>query len=174
MGNAKLLGPISIILLVVILVLALFLPNNTKTTKVAKPTPSQVVEQTNPPSPNANSQTAVASANIIVTSPSPNQKVGSKFKLTGQARVFENVFAFRLKNKRTNKIYAQAPTMTDGNEMGQFGNFNFEINYQNNSPDLKDNDGLILEVYQNSPKDGVEVDKVTINLIYDAQLDKKD
>jgi len=95
-------------------------------------------------------------ANIIVEIPKSGDELTSPFKITGQARVFENQFNYRLKDKDGNVLtegagYANAP------DMGQFGNFDIDVNYTNPS-DTAGN----LEVFDNSAKDGSEIDMVSI------------
>lgn len=106
------------------------------------------------------------SPNILIYTPQDMEEITDNFKLSGIARVFENTFSFRIKNSRTNTIYAESSTVTDTGEMGKYGDFNFNINFSGNAPDLKPGDNLILEVFQYSPKDGEEIDKATVNLKY--------
>jgi len=106
--------------------------------------------------------------NIIIYSPEDNQVTGTNFNISGIARVFENTFSFRLKNSRTGKTYAESSTLTDNGEMGKYGDFNFSIDFSGNASDLKDNDSLILEIFQNSPKDGTEIDKESRILIHSS------
>lgn len=109
--------------------------------------------------------------NIVVYNPKPNSTVTSKFKLTGVARTFENTFTFRLKDKKTNQILGQSATVSSATESGEFGKFNFDLDFSGNANYLKTNDELILEVFQKSAKDGSEIDKVRIPLIFEKPIE---
>jgi len=93
-------------------------------------------------------------ANILVEDPTPNSTVSStEFEVRGKARTFENGVAYRL-TATTGKILDKGFTTAKG-EMGTFGPFSFtaKAGYTGNA---------ILEVFQNSAKDGSEIDKVVI------------
>ena len=53
--------------------------------------------------------------------------------------------------------------MANAPDTGQFGPFNVPVTLSGN---LQSNDHLTLEVFQYSAKDGSEIDKVVIPLIY--------
>jgi len=96
-------------------------------------------------------------ANIVVNSPVSDAQVSSPLTVTGKARVFENQFSYRLKDSNGN-ILAEGSAYANAPDMGQFGTFEINIPFTTMS------DKGILEVYDNSPKDGAEIDKVTISL----------
>jgi len=96
-------------------------------------------------------------ANIIVDIPIADAQVSSPLKVTGKARVFENQFSYRLKDSNGN-IFAEGSAYANAPDMGQFGTFEISIPFSTTS-----NKG-ILEVYDNSPKDGAVIDKVTVPL----------
>jgi hypothetical protein len=100
-------------------------------------------------------------ANIKVSEPVPNATLSSPFKVTGEARVFENQFAYRLKDFGGN-ILAQGSVMANAPDMGQFGPFDFEVSFSSSV------DKGVLEVLDSSPKDGAEIDMVTIPLNFKA------
>lgn len=108
--------------------------------------------------------TPLASENIVLTAPHLNEHVSQKFVITGKARVFESVVSIRLKNKLTGKIYGETIARTDAPDAGQFGEFKTGVLL--NDPKLEPGTELVLEVYQQSPKDGSEVDKIAVPLVF--------
>lgn len=108
--------------------------------------------------------TPLSSANIVLTSPHMNQHVSKQFRIEGKARVFENVVSIRLKNKLTGVVYGQTSTMTDASEAGQFGEFQTGVILNDGS--LKTGTELVLEVFQASAKDGSDMDKIAVPLVF--------
>lgn len=101
-----------------------------------------------------------ADKNIIVTEPKDNTSVSSSFILSGQARVFENQFSYRLKDI-SGKVIASGQITSNASEMGQYGSFSKTINF------IKPTAGKgTLEVFDNSAKDGGEIDLVIIPLSF--------
>jgi hypothetical protein len=96
------------------------------------------------------------SGNIIVSSPSSQEEIGFPLIVKGEASVFENQFSIRLKEK-SGRILASVPAYAKGQDAGKFGAFQEEIGYL--TP--KNTEG-ILEVFDESMKDGSEIDKVQI------------
>lgn len=101
----------------------------------------------------------LASQNIEVLSPRSGDRVKSGFAVKGNARVFENIVSIRLSDSEGNVLietsaYANAP------DVGKFGPFEKMLNFQTSA-----NEG-ILEVYQSSAKDGSEIDKVTVPVLF--------
>lgn len=109
-------------------------------------------EQVKPPE----RQKPALEANIKVFNPKEGEEVGLPLKVKGEARVFEDTVNIRLKEK-TGEILVEDITMTQSQEIGQFGPFEKELSY----PLPKTNEG-VLEVFQISAKDGSEIDKVII------------
>lgn len=105
-----------------------------------------------------------ASQNIVLLSPRMNEHITQKLIIEGQARVFENRVAIRIKNKLTGKVYGQTFTQTNAQESGEFGDFRAGVLLDND--DLKPGTELVLEVFQVSPKDGSDTDKVSVTLIF--------
>ncbi len=97
--------------------------------------------------------------NIEVLTPTNLQTVGNPFLVKGRARVFENVVSIKLISTEGSAI-TQTTTYTKNPDVGQFGDFEKVISFQTTSSDG------ILEVFQVSPKDGSEVDKVSIPLSF--------
>ncbi len=96
--------------------------------------------------------------NIIVTAPQENAITGKLFAVTGVARVFENSVSYRLTDE-DGTVLMQSFTTANSPDIGQFGPFMFMI-------DASAATGTtgILEVFQNSAKDGSEIDKVTTHV----------
>ncbi len=94
--------------------------------------------------------------NIAVFSPAPNAEVSLPFKISGQARVFENQLNVRVKDSAgkiiyNDNVYANSP------DMGQFGLFEKEITQLDNLPADKK---IIIEALWFAPKDGAELDLI--------------
>jgi hypothetical protein len=93
--------------------------------------------------------------NITVESPTPGQHVrGPDFVARGSARTFENSVSFKL-------LDATGATITSGHgvargSMGHFGPYDFAIGTNGYTG------SATLEVFDNSPKDGREIDKVVV------------
>lgn len=101
----------------------------------------------------------MASANIEVLSPRAGDAVQSGFAIKGNARVFENVVSITLTDSEGN-ILAQTWAYANAPDVGKFGPFEKMLNFQTSAAEG------ILEVYQSSSKDGSEIDKVTIPLLF--------
>ncbi len=97
------------------------------------------------------------SRNIEVLSPREGEEVKSGFAVKGNARVFENVVSIRLLDSVGN-VLAQTTAYANSPDAGKFGPFEKMIEFS-----TFDNRG-VLEVYQASPKDGSDIDKVRVNV----------
>lgn len=104
--------------------------------------------------------------NIIIYAPMNNTKVGSYFIVKGIARVFENTFSIRLKDAASGQIYFEKSFMTKSGEMGQHGEINSAISLGETASAINDKANLLLEVFEYSAKDGSEINKATVSLIY--------
>ncbi|MBI5421364.1 MAG: Gmad2 immunoglobulin-like domain-containing protein [Parcubacteria group bacterium] len=98
-----------------------------------------------------------SSGNIIIISPHSNQFVISPLTIKGEARVFESVFQYRVKDE-DGTILAEDRAMSGAPDVGQFGLFELHI-----SIFPKGRRGII-EVFDYSAKDGSEIDKVSISV----------
>lgn len=103
--------------------------------------------------------TPAASQNIEVLSPLMGDEVESGFVVKGNARTFENTVNIRLSDSSGN-ILVETFTTANAPDIGQFGPFETEVDYQSQAKDG------ILEVFQYSAKDGSEIDKVEIPLVF--------
>lgn len=97
--------------------------------------------------------------NITVDFPKKNETLNFPFEIKGSARVFENTANVRIIDKTTNEYLYEGIITTDSKEMGEFGEFAKTIGYFYNMPESED---IIIEVLWFSPKDGSELDKVSI------------
>lgn len=102
-----------------------------------------------------------SSDNIKVTTPKPGGKVIPGFMVTGEARVFESQFNWRLTTK-SGELLGQGDVMADpAIDNNEFGTFEFGVLY----PPTDEATG-ILEVFDYSAKDGSEIDKVSIPVTF--------
>ncbi len=120
-----------------------FLPG--KKPNVIQPTPTPVV-------------TSVE--NMRVTEPVPNQTVGKTIKISGEARVFENQFAFRVSDD-SGKVLKEGNGYANAPDTGQYGPFEISTDYLTPTT----NTGRV-EVFEYSAKDGSEINKVTIPVTF--------
>ncbi|HET7713042.1 MAG TPA: Gmad2 immunoglobulin-like domain-containing protein [Patescibacteria group bacterium] len=102
---------------------------------------------------------ATESNNIKVTSPRPNEIIGMSFTISGQARVFENVVSFRVKDKLGNILVAGTANAASP-DTGQFGEFSKQVTVTTSS-----SSGTV-EVFQASAKDGSDQDLVAIPVLF--------
>jgi len=129
------------------------------------PTPTQTFTSTNTPTetqtftPSVTPTPTVATSNvnIKVTSPAPYGEVSSPIQIRGEARVFENIVNFSLKDASgaeitTGSAYANSP------DVGLFGSFEEDLYFSTSAKEGT------LEVFWYSPKDGSEIDKIIIPL----------
>lgn len=101
------------------------------------------------------------SQNIKVTSPDPNQMVGSHFlAIVGEARVFENTYNWRVKDDDGTVIAEGFGTAT-APDIGQFGPL---VSYAQYS--ATPGEAGTVEVYSLSARDGSEQDMVRIPVTF--------
>jgi hypothetical protein len=122
------------------------------TTRVTQQTPTQLPEK-----------------NITVSAPKQDQQVGLRFQVTGRARVFENIVTLRVREKQTKNILVTATTTANSPDVGQFGDFIATLDLSQQTSVLTDGEELVIEVYQASPRDGSDVDLVSIPVRFDKE-----
>ena len=135
--------------------------------------PGHPQPQNNMPTPTPKEQNQVttptpvgkSSKNITIRTPKDNDTIGLSFQVTGEARVFENVVSYRVRNQKTNTAIVTGTTTADSPDVGQFGPFTITIIIPEDV-NLHSGDILKLEVFQASPKDGSDTDLVSIPLKY--------
>jgi len=144
-------------------IIALLLANNFNSERItnpfASPTPYPTVSIGSETYQESITMAPAASNNIEVLSPRGGDSVKSGFAVKGNARVFENVVSIRLSDSEGNSL-VETTTNTNAPDAGQFGPFEKMLTFQTNS------DTGTLEVFQYSAKDGSEIDKVTIPLLF--------
>src|SRR5947209_7011573 len=99
--------------------------------------------------------TPVSSGNIIVFSPTMNERVSQDFQVTGKARAFENFVAMRVKGK-FGQVYLNDTAPAYGGRIGRFADFSYTAHLTSLGNNLRPNDSLILEVFRVSSKNGAE------------------
>lgn len=104
----------------------------------------------------SDSAASVSEANITVTEPSAGASLGKTFTIAGQARVFENTVNYRVKDEDGTVLF-KGFVIANAPDAGQFGSYTVNVKITK----FKGTKGTI-EVYQESAKDGSEIDKVTV------------
>ncbi len=100
------------------------------------------------------------STNIKVTAPAPNEEVASPLVIKGEARTFEQAYAYRLSDESGAMIVEGFGT-ANATDIGIFGPFESTLTFA--KPQSRTG---ILEVFQYSAKDGTEIDKVRIPVVF--------
>ncbi|MBU0614089.1 GerMN domain-containing protein [Patescibacteria group bacterium] len=91
-------------------------------------------------------------ANIYLNSPAEGHVITSPLVISGRARVFENVVAWKVLSVNRD-ILAEGFVMSDAKEMGLYGDFNDRIFI----PAVETED-IILQIFTYSPMDGSQQD----------------
>ena len=99
--------------------------------------------------------------NIIVYGPEAGATVGLPLIIRGEARVFENIFNYRLKDEN-GKTFYESRASAAAPDAGLYGPFEISFNY----PAPAGGRGTV-EVFDYSAKDGSETDKVDIPVSFD-------
>ncbi len=113
---------------------------------------------TPPPAPTS---TVSASGNMLVTSPLPNESVLHDFIITGQARVFENQFAWRVLDPE-GTVLASGSAYAYASDVGQFGAFEIPVRLPVSAS--FGTDRVTVEVFDYSAKDGSVIDLVRVSV----------
>jgi hypothetical protein len=108
----------------------------------------------NPPKPQP-------TGNIRVSSPQPNDYVNAdQFQIVGTARTFENNVVYRVRDLASNQIIATGFGTATG-EMGQFSPFTITVKPKKGGG-VQYPTRALIEVFENSAKDGSEINMVQI------------
>ncbi|NBS41137.1 hypothetical protein EBS80_00565 [bacterium] len=102
--------------------------------------------------------TPMSDKNLVVVSPAPNATVTSPLVVSGFGRVFEQQFAWRIKDA-TGAVVDQGSAMTHAPDAGQFGPYSFEV-FLPAMTDVR----FALEMLEYSAKDGSETNLVNVPL----------
>jgi hypothetical protein len=97
--------------------------------------------------------------NILVRNPLENSSETLSFAIEGEARVFENMFAYRIKDAADNYVLIDGNGYANAADVGEFGPFAITVTALRRLPVDED---VILEVFDYSAKDGSEENKVVI------------
>lgn len=135
-------------LILVVIVFAAILPNIKTQTVEINPTPHA---------------TPSYSENIKVTYPKPGQLVSPSTAIKGEARVFENSFAYRVLDSNGKKLL-EGHAMADAPDVGQFGPFDVTIEFSTPSSGTG-----TIEVFEYSAKDGSEINKVVVPVVFEYE-----
>ncbi len=100
------------------------------------------------------------SNNIKVTAPAPNEEITSPLVIKGEARTFEQAYAYRLSDESGAMIVEGFGT-AHATDIGIFGPFESTLTFT--KPQSRKG---MLEVFQYSAKDGTEIDKVSIPVVF--------
>jgi hypothetical protein len=98
--------------------------------------------------------------NIIVYTPEAGATLTNPFVLTGEARVFENTFNYRIKDSQ-GAVLGEGFDTAKASDVGTFGPFSSLVFYKAGSV----LNGT-LEVFTHSAMDGSEIEKVTLPVIF--------
>ena len=146
-----------------LILLAVFIPLSIvmliMASNFSSPAPFATTSVNPPVSQNSTVISPAASRNIEVLSPRGGDFIKSGFAVKGNARVFESNVSIRLMDSQNN-ILIETNTTANAPDAGQFGSFEKIINFK-----ITDDSGT-LEIYQVSAKDGSEIDKVTIPVLF--------
>lgn len=110
-----------------------------------------------------NTVTASPEANIVVTSPVAGQSVEMPMVVAGRARVFENSFAWRVRDG-DGDVIAEGHGMAASPDVGQFGPFQERVFYP--APDSPEGR---VEVFEYSARDGSEINKVIVPVRFSSE-----
>lgn len=105
-------------------------------------------------------KTVSASGNIIVTSPTANATIGLPLVVTGSARVFENMFNYRLLDT-DGTVLAEGSSISNAPDAGQFGDFTITTSYS-----VPTGTTGTVEVFDYSAKDGSVVDLASVPVVF--------
>jgi hypothetical protein len=96
------------------------------------------------------------SENIRLIDPQPNQKIDNPVLITGEARVFENAFNYRLLDGTGGQI-AGGFAFARAEDAGLYGPFSVKLMYQKPTTATG-----TIELYTHSLENGEEIDMVSI------------
>lgn len=104
--------------------------------------------------------------NLTIDFPIANSVVGGTFEVKGRGRVFENQANIRVRDAKTMEVLLTDNFTILSPDPSKFGPWVKEIDFSK----FNGKESVILEVYDLSPKDGAEVDLVSIPLVIRSQI----
>lgn len=105
--------------------------------------------------------------NIMVFDPHADTKVGREFSITGIARTFENNVLARVVNAETGVLYFRNFTTSNAPDVGRYGEYEFSVALKDAT--LQNGTALRIEVFEESAKDGSEVNKVIVPVLFEEE-----
>lgn len=103
---------------------------------------------------------------LKVVSPRPNQIIENPVQVSGESSFFEGNTRIRIKDN-DNNILVDTFTTATGGEMGELSPFFEDITYQNPTTEKG-----FVEVFEESAKDGSEIHKITIPVVFENDVDR--
>ncbi len=97
--------------------------------------------------------------NIVIEKPKLGDDINSPVRVSGKARVFEAQFLVRVKDNRGN-ILGQESVMASAGAP-EWGNFSLDLTFKQ----PEENTTGLVEAFDLSPKDGTEIDLVSIPVV---------
>jgi hypothetical protein len=97
--------------------------------------------------------------NILVQAPLINSSELLPFTIQGEARVFENVFNYELRDAVDDSVLIDGNGYANASDVGEFGPFSIEVDYLRRLPLTED---VILGVFDYSAKDGTKENEVVV------------
>lgn len=108
---------------------------------------------------NPDSESPVKEANITVEAPEAGDTVSNPIYIKGQARVFEQVVSWRIRDSRGEELI-HGFTMSTAPDLGIFGAYEAWLPV----PATEDSN-ITLEVFESSAKDGSDINLVSVPLV---------
>lgn len=127
--------------------------------RISTPPPSSSITSTPSQKPTViPSITQDLKRNIYITYPKNGEQLNLPFTISGEARVFENQFNYRILDANGKKLI-EGSAYANSLDSGLYGPFTIEIK---SLPPI-DSPMIFIEVFDYSPKDGSEIDKVIVS-----------
>jgi hypothetical protein len=104
----------------------------------------------------------ISAPNILLYAPKVDATIGTPVTLSGEARVFENQFSYRIIDQN-GKVLGQGSVYAQSPDVGQFGPFEVRASYEAPSTTTG-----FVEVYDNSARDGAEIGNVKVPVKFSA------
>ncbi|MCL4406192.1 MAG: GerMN domain-containing protein [Patescibacteria group bacterium] len=97
--------------------------------------------------------------NILVRQPLAGSSELLPFTIGGEARVFENIFNYELRDAADDFVLAEGNGYANAPDIGEFGQFMVDINFLRRLPVGED---VVLEAFDYSAKDGKKENQVVV------------
>ncbi|OGO83114.1 MAG: hypothetical protein A2Y18_03755 [Clostridiales bacterium GWD2_32_19] len=160
---------ISNALLLILVCIVVVAVSGCKNAENIKSDTQKVEEKINPTEePSKETSTNVIPKNqyVEVEYPTPNAEISNPVTVKGKSNFFEANTRIRIKDEK-GKILADTFTTAEG-WMEKLFPFSKEIAYKETTAKTG-----VIEVFESSPKDGSEINKVTVPVVFSAKTPKK-